>query len=227
MKQVLVFTRTKREANRLARELKRDGFEAREIHSDRTQAERMDALAAFKEGGVNILVATDIAARGIDIEDLPFVVNYELPYVSEDYVHRIGRTGRAGTPGEAISLVSPDEMRYLADIEKILKKKIERRTVPAGSQPAEPHGGRAHHPATPPAVAPRPRPHTPAKMAASPSATAPANGDFDFTKPYEPSVPASTASTGTADVHPLRAAVPSRRPARQTPALLGGLAKKA
>jgi ATP-dependent RNA helicase RhlE len=224
MKQVLVFTRTKREANRLARELKRDGFEAREIHSDRTQAERMDALAAFKEGGVNILVATDIAARGIDIEDLPFVVNYELPYVSEDYVHRIGRTGRAGTPGEAISLVSPDEMRYLADIEKILKKKIERRTVPAGSAPAEAHGGRVHHPATPPAAAPRPRQHAPAKAASSAPAVPAANGDFDFTKPYEPAL--ANATPAPAEAHTHRASAPSRRPARQTPALLGGLATK-
>ena len=240
MRQVLVFTRTKREANRLARELKRDGFEAREIHSDRTQAERMDALAEFKDGKVNILVATDIAARGLDIEDLPFVVNYELPYVSEDYVHRIGRTGRAGTPGEAISLVSPDEQRYLVDIEKMLKKQIERREVPGGMGAApERHAperatsretrgsgrnesrgeSRGRREPAPPARNERhARP-----AAAAPRAPASAAGDFDFTKPYEPSAPAAQPAVTT-----LERAAPSRRPNRQTSALLGGLfAKKA
>jgi ATP-dependent RNA helicase RhlE len=244
MRQVLVFTRTKREANRLARELKRDGFEAREIHSDRTQAERMEALAEFKDGKVNILVATDIAARGIDIDQLPFVVNYELPYVSEDYVHRIGRTGRAGTPGEAISLVSPDEQRYLADIEKLLKKKIERREVPGGTGIAatdRTESPRAEHPAAPegrsagrsegrgrrePAPAARNERHTSHSRpaAAAHRAPAPAKGDFDFSKPYEP----ATAPAAQPGVPAAERPASSRRPSRPTGALLGGtFAKKA
>ena len=99
MRQVLVFVRMKRDANRLARQLQQDGITAKEIHSDRTQVERMQALEEFKQGKVPVLVATDIAARGLDIEELPFVINYELPHTPEDYVHRIGRTGRAGALG--------------------------------------------------------------------------------------------------------------------------------
>ncbi|MEK6594782.1 MAG: DEAD/DEAH box helicase, partial [Pseudomonadota bacterium] len=126
IKQVLVFVRMKRDANRLARELVRDGINATAIHSDRTQAEREQALADFKEGRSTALVATDIAARGIDIEELPYVINYELPHTPEDYVHRIGRTGRAGLPGEAISLMCKDEEKMLVDIEKLLKRSIPR-----------------------------------------------------------------------------------------------------
>ncbi|HET7160707.1 MAG TPA: DEAD/DEAH box helicase, partial [Burkholderiales bacterium] len=122
MTQVLVFLRMKKDCNKLARELQREGINATAIHSDRTQGEREQALNDFKEGRATVLVATDIAARGLDIEELPYVVNYELPYVPEDYVHRIGRTGRAGLPGEAISLVSEDELRLLAEIEKLLKR---------------------------------------------------------------------------------------------------------
>jgi ATP-dependent RNA helicase RhlE len=130
MRQVLVFVRMKRDANRLARQLVQDGVTAKEIHSDRTQVERMQALEDFKQGRVPVLVATDIAARGLDIEELPFVINFELPHTAEDYVHRIGRTGRAGLPGEAISLVSPDEMKYLEDIERLLKRKLPRAAAP-------------------------------------------------------------------------------------------------
>lgn len=130
MEQVLVFARMKRDTDRLARALVRDGFAAAAIHSDRTQGERTKALDDFKKGDIKILVATDVAARGIDIDQLPFVINYEIPNTPEDYVHRIGRTGRAGTPGEAISLVSADEMEYLARIEKLLKRAIPRLEVP-------------------------------------------------------------------------------------------------
>jgi ATP-dependent RNA helicase RhlE len=125
LRQVLVFSRTRFGANRLARELQKAGLDATAIHSDRTQAERMEALAAFKDGKVRVLVATDIAARGIDIDQLPCVINYELPHTPEDYVHRIGRTGRAGASGEAISLVSEAERESLERIEKLLKAKIE------------------------------------------------------------------------------------------------------
>ena len=99
-------------------------METSAIHGDKTQGARMDALAAFKEGKLEVLVATDVAARGLDVDDLPLVVNYELPHVPEDYIHRIGRTGRAGATGEAISLVAPEEEKYLVEIERLLKKKI-------------------------------------------------------------------------------------------------------
>jgi ATP-dependent RNA helicase RhlE len=131
IKQALVFVRMKRDANRLARELVRDGINATAIHSDRSQAEREQALADFKESRATVLVATDIAARGLDIEQLPYVVNYELPYTPEDYVHRIGRTGRAGLPGDAISLVSGDETKLLAAIEKLLNRSIPKQPLPS------------------------------------------------------------------------------------------------
>lgn len=130
MQQVLIFTRRKIDADQLARKLVRDGLAATAIHSDRSQLERTQALDEFKQSKVKILVATEVAARGLDIDQLPFVINYELPNTPEDYVHRIGRTGRAGSPGEAISLVSPDEMEYLANIEKLLKRQIPRLTAP-------------------------------------------------------------------------------------------------
>ena len=122
--QVLCFVRTKHGASRLARQLEKDGLATSAIHGDKTQAARLEALAKFKEGKLQVLVATDVAARGLDIDDLPLVVNYELPHVPEDYIHRIGRTGRAGASGEAISLVAPEEEKYLAEIEKLLKKKV-------------------------------------------------------------------------------------------------------
>ncbi len=123
-KQVLVFTRTKHGANRLTGQLEKDGISASAIHGNKSQNARTKALAEFKDGKISVLVATDIAARGIDIDQLPHVVNYELPNVSEDYVHRIGRTGRAGNKGEAISLVCVDEDEFLTNIEKLIKKDI-------------------------------------------------------------------------------------------------------
>jgi ATP-dependent RNA helicase RhlE len=122
--QVLVFTRTKHGANRLTGQLEKDGITAVAIHGNKSQNARTKALADFKGGEVRVLVATDIAARGIDIDQLPHVINYELPNVPEDYVHRIGRTGRAGSEGEAISLVCIDEHEYLANIEKLIKNDI-------------------------------------------------------------------------------------------------------
>ena len=122
--QVLVFTRTKHGANRLSAQLDKDGITSAAIHGNKSQNARTKALADFKKGDVRVLVATDIAARGIDIDQLPHVVNYELPNVSEDYVHRIGRTGRAGNEGEAISLVCVDEDEFLQSIEKLIKKDI-------------------------------------------------------------------------------------------------------
>jgi len=129
LNQVLCFMRTKHGATRLARQLEKDGLVTDAIHGDKSQAARMEALDAFKEGKLQVLVATDVAARGLDIDDLPLVVNFELPYVPEDYIHRIGRTGRAGASGKAISFVAPDEERYLVDIERLLKKTVEIRTA--------------------------------------------------------------------------------------------------
>ena len=122
--QVLVFTRTKHGANRLSGQLETDGITSAAIHGNKSQNARTKSLADFKAGKIRVLVATDIAARGIDIDQLPHVVNFELPNVSEDYVHRIGRTGRAGNKGEAISLVCVDEDEFLASIEKLIKKDI-------------------------------------------------------------------------------------------------------
>ncbi|MBA2711917.1 MAG: DEAD/DEAH box helicase [Tatlockia sp.] len=124
--QVLVFSKTKHGANKLVKLLGQDDIQSLAIHGNKSQAQRMKALSEFKNGKVQILVATDIAARGIDIDDLPIVINYDLPQVAEDYVHRIGRTGRAGASGQAISLVSADEFYQLCDIEKLLKLRIER-----------------------------------------------------------------------------------------------------
>ena len=123
--QVLVFTRTKHGANRLAKQLEADGLTSAAIHGNKSQGARTRALEGFKNGTVRVLVATDIAARGLDIDALPHVVNYELPNVAEDYVHRIGRTGRAGLQGEALSLVGEDERSLLRGIEKLLKRKFE------------------------------------------------------------------------------------------------------
>ena len=127
--QVLVFTRTKHGANKLAEYLDKNGLSALAIHGNKSQSNRVNTLAKFKDGSLQVLVATDIAARGLDIIDLPHVVNFELPNVPEDYVHRIGRTGRAGQTGDAVSLVSRDEKKLQIAIEKLLKKKIDEEIV--------------------------------------------------------------------------------------------------
>lgn len=141
-KQVLVFTRTKHGANRLAEQLGKDGHSAAAIHGNKSQGARTKALAGFKAGNVKVLVATDIAARGLDIDQLPNVVNFELPNVAEDYVHRIGRTARAGLSGKAVSLVCIDEDKLLAGIERLIRKSLPRVDVegfePDPSIPAEP-----------------------------------------------------------------------------------------
>ncbi|KGD65304.1 DEAD/DEAH box helicase [Alcanivorax nanhaiticus] len=134
--QVLVFSRTKHGANKLAKQLEGNGIEAAAIHGNKSQNARTKALADFKSGKIRALVATDIAARGLDIEQLPQVVNVDLPNVPEDYVHRIGRTGRAGATGQAISLVSADEFQQLTDIERLTQQQLERKIV-AGFEPGE------------------------------------------------------------------------------------------
>src|SRR5439155_8478519 len=122
--QVLCFVRTKHGASRLARQLEKDGLKTTAIHGDKSQIARLEALDEFKAAKVQVMVATDVAGRGLDIDDLPLVVNYEIPHVPEDYIHRIGRTGRAGASGEAVSFCAPDEERLLADIERLLKRTI-------------------------------------------------------------------------------------------------------
>jgi len=160
--QVLVFTRMKHGANRLVEHLLKADISAMAIHGNKSQSARTKALAEFKTGDLTVLVATDIAARGIDIDMLPHVVNYELPNVPEDYVHRIGRTGRAGATGEAVSLVCVDENGFLREIEKLIKREIPKEIVPGFAPPstekAEPivlgrmvigegagRGGQRHH----------------------------------------------------------------------------------
>ncbi len=230
MKQVLVFLRMKKDCNKLARELERDGINAAAIHSDRTQAERELALADFKEGRTTALVATDIAARGIDIAELPFVINYELPYTPEDYVHRIGRTGRAGMPGEAISLMSPDEERLLIEIEKLLKRPIPRKVpdnfdLERGREQRPRRETRDEAPRREPqqAAPATPRPAAPSHAQPhSPTQPKPqrASDGFDFSKPYEP-------SGGTAAGAPAQKPPASQgRTHRPAAALLGGLALK-
>ena len=240
IKQVLVFVRMKRDANKLARELIRDGINATAIHSDRSQGEREQALSDFKEGRASVLVATDIAARGIDIDQLPFVVNYELPYTPEDYVHRIGRTGRAGTPGEAIAFMSPEEGKALVEVEKLLKRTIPKLDLPAGfdgaDRPARSSSGHASHEERPARAArPEREPHASRgsrpperererehRPHAKPHAThkQPAASDFDFSKPYEP----SQKSSDSAAADPAASAPHRGRPKRPTAALLGGSA---
>ncbi|CAB3773199.1 DEAD/DEAH box helicase [Burkholderia sp. MSh2] len=129
LKQVIVFCNSKIGASRLARNLERDGVVASAIHGDKTQIERMQALDAFKRGEIEALVATDVAARGLDIAELPAVINFDLPFSAEDYVHRIGRTGRAGATGDALSLCSPNERKQLADIEKLIKRPLDVQTL--------------------------------------------------------------------------------------------------
>ncbi len=184
-KQAIVFTKTKITASRLARQLQREGVSADAIHGDKSQLERIQALDAFKQGKVAVLIATDVAARGLDIDSLPMVINYEIPHAAEDYVHRIGRTGRAGASGTAISLVSPEEEKYLAEIEKLIKTNIpkERADLPehAAKSPRIPRGEHAE----------RSR-ERPVREHHAPAPKKPSHDPW-FDKPYEPSV--NVAST--------------------------------
>ena len=215
--QALVFVRMKRDANRLARELVRDGINATAIHSDRTQAEREQALADFKQGISPVLVATDIAARGLDIEELPYVINYELPYTPEDYVHRIGRTGRAGLPGEAISLVSPDETRLLVEIEKMLKRSLPRVVAPGFHHEDRKTRRADEHRET--AKTDRHERHE-QRHASKPAAQPKVNAStIDFSKPYQPTPSSAPRSQAP---QPVR-----RQTARPAAALLGGFPPQA
>ena len=184
-KQALVFTKTKLTASRLARQLQREGVAADAIHGDKSQLERQQALESFKQGSVSVLIATDVAARGLDIDHLPMVINYEIPHAAEDYVHRIGRTGRAGASGKALSLVSPEEEKYLVEIEKLIKTRIEKETA------AVPHG--AARSARPPAAA-----HEPHHAYHKPAANKPAHDPW-FDQPYVPKVTEPAPPTAKAE----------------------------
>jgi len=151
--QVLIFARTKHGADALSRNLDKAGIKSAALHGNKSQGARTRALTDFKEGKLVALVATDIAARGIDIDSLPYVINYEIPNIAEDYVHRIGRTGRAGMEGEAISLVSHDERGFMRDIERLIKRDLERVIVPG----FEPSAHAAPRPVQPPRGARKPQ----------------------------------------------------------------------
>jgi ATP-dependent RNA helicase RhlE len=212
LKQVLVFCGTRIGANRLAHQLRKDRIHADAIHGDKSQAERLAALEAFKAGKTTVLVATDVASRGLDIEGLPQVINFDIPHSPEDYVHRIGRTGRAGSAGEAISLVAPTDLEALAAIERLIKKKLERTLVPG----FQPDGGTVatimgRESRRPPrrGEAPRPAAEKPPRPI----------GDPIFSKPYEPAPAPQNSAVAPEAEEPRR----SKRRQPQVAALLGGL----
>ena len=233
LKQVLVFSNTKIGASRLSRELEKHGIKAAAIHGDKTQNERMAALEAFKNGGIDVLVATDVAARGLDIAELPCVINYDLPYNAEDYVHRIGRTGRAGASGDALSLYSDKDARLLADIEKLIKQKL----VPAELQGFAPRASRGSD--RPERSADRPAGRAADRGADRSAERSADNGDRRpaertqrsyapprkekvdpwFLKPYEPEVPVAPKPQAI-DAKAGKTAQPQKRAA-----LLGGVRK--
>jgi len=218
LKQVLVFTNTRVGASRLTRLLEKKGIRSTAIHGDKTQPERMAALEAFKKGEIDALVATDVAARGLDIVELPCVINYDLPFTAEDYVHRIGRTGRAGASGDAISLYSPKDERFLADIEKLIKRKLPRATL-AGfdgkkSSSARPVERRREGGSGLTASGKR-SDRSPYK-----SVVLERKGKHDpwFDKPYEPSL--------SSVVEAKEGKNPTKQPKKKVAALLGGVPKK-
>lgn len=205
--QAIVFTKTKLTASRLARQLQREGILADAIHGDKSQKERIEALDAFKQGKVAALVATDVAARGLDIDQLPMVINYEMPSAPEDYVHRIGRTGRAGAFGIAISLVSPEEEKYLKEIEKLIKREIPKEPTFVAERASRP-AARSERPSEKPA----------GRDAATYRRPERKSNDPWFDKPYEP-------AGETTDKAPA-ASRASKQPKREIAALLGGLGRK-
>jgi ATP-dependent RNA helicase RhlE len=215
LKQVIVFSNTKIGASRLSRQLENEGIKAAAIHGDKSQAERMTALDAFKRGDVEVLVATDVAARGLDIAELPCVINYDLPYNAEDYVHRIGRTGRAGASGDAISLCTDKDVRLLTDIEKLIKQKLTPVQL-VGFEPSHAVSGnerrRRHEDQEPRGNA--------AERSYGKSGGRKEKIDPWFLKPYEPSVPSESSDTKM-EKSPPTTVKPQKRAA-----LLGGGPKR-
>jgi superfamily II DNA/RNA helicase len=202
---VLVFVNAKIECRRLARQLQKAGVNADAIHGDKTQEERMKALEGFKQGTIEVLVATDVAARGLDIVELPVVINYDVPFGAEDYVHRIGRTGRAGASGLAIMLATGADERGVAAIERLTKQKFTVRPLQLDS--AE-RGARRERPAR-------------RERVQQPSALAPAPLDDFFTKPYEERAPENAAAETVAAPTDEAERRDQRKPAKVA-ALLGG-----
>ncbi|VVE23023.1 DEAD/DEAH box helicase [Pandoraea soli] len=246
LKQVIVFVNSKVGASRLARQLEREGIVTAAIHGDKSQNERMQALEAFKQGGIQALVATDVAARGLDISDLPGVINYDLPYNPEDYVHRIGRTGRAGASGEAISLCAPDERKQIVEIEKLIKHELKRgelvlerrsrsrddrgeRVVDRGDRGDRSERGERSDRSE------RHGRHDGLRASRSGGSAAPRRvrpEDEFFYKPYEPSPSASepqhdARSSQESGVPTSFGGLPDKAPKRQVAALLAGFPRKA
>jgi len=228
LKQVLVFSGTRIGANRLAHQLRRDHIQADAIHGDKSQAEREAALADFKSGKTNVLVATDVASRGLDIEGLPQVINFDVPHSPEDYVHRIGRTGRAGLTGEAISLVSPQDHDAMGAIERLIKKRIERVLVPSfeasgasvavlmGDEPRRDAGRGRERDRGRERGRDRGSRHQP-----GPSSTPKKASDPIFSAPYEPGSAPKPDSVAKPEPEPQQQSGKRRQP--QVAALLGGL----
>jgi ATP-dependent RNA helicase RhlE len=224
LKQVLVFCGTRIGTNRLAHQLRKDHIQADAIHGDKSQAERLIALENFKAGKTAVLVATDVASRGLDIEGLPQVINFDIPHSPEDYIHRIGRTGRAGTAGEAISLVAPPDLEALAAIERLIKRKLESTLVP-GFQPdsgtvatlVSRNGGREGRRG--PRRSEAPRPQVQAQAQPKPQRTPRPIGDPIFSRPYEPPPQAPSAAPTAEAPQPQG----NKRRQPQVAALLGGI----
>ena len=213
--QALVFVNSKLGCARLARSFERDGLRTNALHGDKSQDERLKALDAFKSGSVDVLVATDVAARGLDIVDLPAVFNFDVPYNAEDYIHRIGRTGRAGASGLAVTLVSRDDARLVSDIEKLIKKKIEIEPLEIDDDaPRRPYSGR------PPAEQDeRPAPAPREFRSAPPPPRAPSDPFFD--RPYEPSATAADPAWERKVLVAARGISPNIKPKRKVAALFG------
>jgi len=211
LSQAIVFVNSKLGAARLARSFERDGLKTAALHGDKSQDERLKSLAAFKQGEVDLLVATDVAARGLDIADLPAVFNFDVPFNAEDYVHRIGRTGRAGASGLAITLVTREDARLVSDIEKLIKTRIE-------IEPLEIDDDRARRPRRPRQDEDR----EPASQAppSAPRRAPPPPGDPLFDRPYEPSSSAEAPAWERAPAPPAR--TPNIRTKRKVASLLGG-----
>jgi len=218
LSQALVFVNSKLGAARLARAFERDGLNTTALHGDKSQDERLKALDAFKRGDVQLLVATDVAARGLDIVDLPAVFNYDVPFNAEDYVHRIGRTGRAGQSGLSVTLVTRDDTRMVGDIERLIKKKIE----------IEPFEFDDERPRRPPRRVREDdderRPDAPPERHAERRSPPPVPADPLFDQPYEPSGSAAPAweVSQPAPLSPRRPVSANIKPRRKVGSLLGG-----
>ncbi len=237
LKQAIVFVNSKLGAARLARSFERDGLRTAALHGDKSQDERLKSLASFKAGEVDLLVATDVAARGLDIADLPAVFNFDVPFHAEDYVHRIGRTGRAGASGLAVTLVTRDDTRFVSDIEKLLKTKLDIEAIELEDDrprrpprrrddedaDAVPEAQSAERPAE--RVAERAYERPPARAYEAPRRPAPSRDPF-FDRPYEAAAeatPAWEASAKAASTSTLgRGLTPNIRPKKKVAALLGG-----